>query len=111
MKQNIIAIDFDGTITEEGTYPIMGKVRNDAIKYINKLHDKGYILVLWTARKGKYFEEAVNVINEYNLPLILPPDNVYGKIEAAFYIDDRSLIGKLNWKTIYKYIIKNIKEE
>ena len=52
MKNKIIAIDFDGTITDDTPYPVCGNLRKEAVEYIQKLHKLGYTLVLWTARKG-----------------------------------------------------------
>ena len=31
-----------------------------------------------------------------------------GKLVANFYIDDRSTLGKLNWKKVYKFIVNNV---
>ena len=32
-----------------------------------------------------------------------------GKLEADFYIDDKSLIEPINWEKIYNYIIEKVK--
>ena len=111
MKNKIIAIDFDGTITDDTPYPVCGNLRKEAVEYIQKLHKLGYTLVLWTARKGEYYTECICKLQEWNIyeyfsfePLI----NSNGKIYADFYIDDRSLIEEINWQKIYKYIINNI---
>ena len=115
LKRNtnkVIAIDFDGTITEDSPYPKMGAIRESAKKYIKLLHDNGYTLLLWTARKGSYFSECVNTLNSvgllkyFTMPLISVMN--VGKVNADYYIDDRSIPGKINWKKTYKYIIKNI---
>lgn len=107
-----IAIDFDGTITEYSPYPIMGKIREAAKKYIKLLHSKGYKLVLWTARTGVYLHECLNALEDAELITYFElPYLASGKISADFYIDDRSVTGRIKWKKIYKYIIKNIKEK
>lgn len=109
----IIAIDFDDTITLPSNYPITGKLNPKAKKYIELLAKNGYECVLWTSRSGEYYEEACNLIKQWKLPISFDTEGKYikgstGKLNADFYIDDRSCIGKLNWKKIYKYIMKYI---
>lgn len=107
----IIAIDYDGTITDDTPYPKEAKIRPEAIKYIRLLYEKGYILVLWTARKEAYYFECITRLKKVDLYKYFTFNYDYGilgKIKADFYIDDKSVPGKLNWKQIYKHIIKNI---
>jgi len=111
MKNKIIAIDFDGTITDDTPYPVCGNLRTEAVIYIHKLYKLGYKLVLWTARKDKYYDECIYKLKEWNLYKYFSFDNLTntnGKIYADFYIDDRSLMEKIDWKKIYNYIINNI---
>jgi len=109
MKQKIIAIDFDGTITDDTPYPICGNLREEAAYYIMKLYDLDYTLVLWTARKGKDFTECINKLQSWGLLKYLHlPENVEGKIYADFYIDDKAIPGKINWNKLYNYICQNI---
>ena len=114
MNKKLIAIDFDETITDNTPYPIMGKVRSEALYYIPKLYDLGYTLILWTCRTGKWLDEAINYLQELNLMQYFEYINDDGlnrdsrKIVADFYIDDKSCMGEINWETVYKYIIKNI---
>ena len=108
----VIAIDYDGTITDNTPFPREGKIRKEAIKYIKKLYYNNYTLVLWTARKEPYYSECIERLKKENLYKFFTPNydkGVCGKINADFYIDDRAFIGKLNWKKVYKYIIKTIK--
>lgn len=111
----VIAIDFDNTITEPSPYPIMGSVRTEAIKYIKKLYDNGYTLILWTCRSGVYLEEAISALKLNNIFDCFKYINEDGqqhnhrKVIADFYIDDRSCIDNINWNSIYDYIINNIK--
>ena len=110
----VIAIDFDETITDNTPYPIMGNLRPEAIKYIKLLYFNGYTLILWTSRQDEYLQEALHLLNNNNLLKYFTFINDDGlnrncrKIVDDFYIDDRAYMGKLNWKKIYKYIIKNI---
>lgn len=115
LKTKLIAVDYDNTITLYAPYPHPAPLNPEAKKYLDKLHEQGYRLVLWSARVPHKYEEAYNrCINEFGLDY-LERDNdsiihgSTGKIVANFYIDDMSIPGKLNWKKIYKFIIKNIK--
>lgn len=107
-RQRIIAVDFDGTITDYSPFPITGKLRPEAVKYLNLLNEKGYDLVLWCARKGDDYNNAVALVKQWNLPVRIPKKEV-GKMVADFYIDDKSCLGKINWRRIYKYIIRTYK--
>ena len=105
----IIAIDFDDTITEPGTFPITAKVRKDAIKYITKLYLDGHKLILWTSRQGEYLDEALQILADCKLLHMFNKinENIDGrtsgrKIFADYYIDDKSM--KINWRKIYNKI-------
>ena len=50
LKAKIIAVDFDNTITLPCPYPNACKLDKRAKKYLDKLHEKGYRLILWSAR-------------------------------------------------------------
>lgn len=107
----VIAIDYDETITDNTPYPEEGKIRPEAIKYIKALFDKGYTLILWTARKEPYYSECIERLKKEDLYKYFNfnyESGPTGKIQADFYIDDRSCLGEINWKKIYNYIIKNI---
>lgn len=107
----IIAIDYDGTITDDTPFPLIGSIRPEARKYLKLFYEKGYTLVLYTCRKGDYYEECINRLREENLyqyfDFNYPIPN--GKLEANYYIDDRAIIGEINWELWYNYIVR--KEE
>lgn len=110
--KKIIAIDYDETITDNTPYPYEGNIRPQAIKYIKLLHDKGYTLVLWTSRKEKDYNKCIDRLQKENILQYFNFDDIEygysGKVIADFYIDDKGIPGKLNWRKIYKYIINNI---
>ena len=109
----IIAIDYDETITDNTPYPKEGRIRPEAVKYIKLLYNKGYTLVLWTSRKQPYFNQCIERLKKEDLYKYFTfryETTPTGKVPADFYIDDKSIPGKLNWRKIYKYIIHNIKE-
>lgn len=111
-NQKIIAVDFDDTITEHRPYPEKAPLNKTAKKYLDKLNNLGFKLVLWTARKGKDYEEAYDrCINEFGLTYLLKDNETFlhgesGKLIANYYIDDKSSFGKVNWKKTFKYILK-----
>lgn len=114
-KRNIIAIDFDGTITKWSPYPQIGEIRPEAIEYIKQLKKDGYKLVLWTCRQDHFLLEAINLLAQYDLLNCFDLINSDGikeskgrKIIAAFYIDDRAMLGEIRWTDVYYHIKQNI---
>lgn len=104
----VIAIDYDGTITDDTPFPYEGRIRKEARKYIQKLNELGYTLVLWSSRTDEYYDEVIERLKKENLYKYF--DFTYnkkgktGKLIADFYIDDKSITGKIKWKKIYRYI-------
>ena len=99
MKQNIIAVDFDGTLCEN-KWPEIGIPYEELIEYLKKRQANGEKLILWTNRVGNQLDEAVkwsaekglvfDAVNE-NLPEIVEAFGVDSrKIFANEYIDDRN---------------------
>ena len=95
-----VAVDFDGTIcTNE--YPNCGKVDRAMVRKLIKLRSKGNKLILWSCRRGRQLEEAVEYCRSYGLEFDKVNENLdeviesFGedtrKIVADFYIDDRNL--------------------
>uniref|UniRef100_UPI0040497DEB BT0820 family HAD-type phosphatase n=1 Tax=Gelidibacter sp. TaxID=2018083 RepID=UPI0040497DEB len=108
----IIAIDFDGTIVEDG-YPKIGKPRLFAFETLKRLQDDGHRLILWTYRSGLRLEEAVkfckeNGIQFYAVNKSFPEEQFdYSKsrkIYADLFIDDRNIGGVLGWGEVYQMI-------
>ena len=65
-KKPILAIDFDGTIVES-KYPDIGKPMLFAFETLKKLQEKGFILILWTYRRGKHLDEAVKFCRNHGI--------------------------------------------
>ena len=114
----IIAVDFDGTIVEH-KYPKIGQEIPFATTTLKMLIKERHRLILWTVRKGKELDEAVEWCRErgvefYAINKNYPEESVdnengYCKIDAELFIDDRNLGGIPDWGRIYD-MIKNDKK-
>ena len=114
----IISVDFDGTICEV-SYPTVGKERKGAKKYINKLYNTGYGVVINTCRTNESACAAIKFLKDRgikyhyfntNFPHLIEQ---YGtdcrKISADVYIDDKCLFEIPSWKIKYKIITNKFK--
>jgi hypothetical protein len=108
-----IAVDFDGTIVED-EYPKIGKPIIFAFETLKKLQGNGHRLILWTYRKGRMLEEAVQFCEENEVIFYAVnksfPEEEYDpeysrKINADFFIDDRNIGGLKSWGEIYQQLI------
>lgn len=109
----IIAVDFDGTIVEH-KYPEIGNERPFATYTLRKLIEERHRLILWTVRRGKELQEAVDWCKErgvefYAVNRNFPEETVeahggYSKINAELFIDDCNLGGIPDWGKIYQMI-------
>ncbi len=113
-KGLIIAVDFDGTIVEDG-YPGIGDPRLFAFETLKRLQADGHRLILWTYRHGKKLDEAVaycktNGIEFYAVNRSYPEEDsveeVSRKIHADLFIDDRNIGGILGWGEVYQMLTK-----
>lgn len=98
----IIAIDFDGTITNNPDI-IEGdlQIREDCARVLNKLHEDGVRLILWTCRTGHWLTQAKEFLVKENLIGVFEVINdhiseVYDKysetsrkVGADIYFDDK----------------------
>lgn len=116
----IIAVDFDGTIVEH-KYPQIGNEIPFAIDSLRKLTEQQHHLILWTVRRGKLLQEAVDWCKERGVEFyavnknfpeeVLENNDVFGKINADIFIDDRNLGGLPNWGKIYQMLQENLSWE
>jgi hypothetical protein len=112
----IIAVDFDGTIVEH-KYPGIGEELPFAVSTLRMLADRQHRLILWTVRRGRLLEEAVEWCRKRGLEFyavnknfpeeVLENNDCFGKINADVFIDDRNLGGIPDWGVIYKMISEN----
>jgi len=107
----IIAVDFDGTICEDG-YPGIGKPHIFAFETLKRMQDDGHRLILWTYRHGKKLQDAVEFCKENGIEFYavnksnpeqddVEPD-VSRKINADLFIEDRNFGGFPGWGEIYQ---------
>lgn len=103
IRAKIIAVDFDGTLIEEGKWPGIGATNEKVLNYCKTEQAKGTRIILWTNRVGEPLETAVKWCEEHGLRLDAVNDNVpesvefFGtntrKIYADEFIDDRMAKG------------------
>ena len=100
----IIAVDFDGTITNINTYPHIGTINDKAIEVLTKLQKNGHKIILWTCRNGDTLDDAVNACKDCGLIFDYinesPHETGSRKIVADIYIDDAVLGGITDWNKI-----------
>lgn len=102
MKQEIWAIDFDGTLCES-QWPDIGAPRLDVINAVKKAKQCGDKIILWTCREGERLKEAVEWCKKWEIEFDAVNDNLpemikkHGgnnsrKIFADYYVDDKNLM-------------------
>lgn len=92
--KRLVGIDFDNTLVEN-EYPKIGKLKIRMLEIIGNEQDKygkeNVDFILWTCRRGKELENAIEFIKENKLPIkyfneshpqALEYFNVVGKIPA-----------------------------
>lgn len=116
----IVAIDFDGTVTDENDYhnfTMDSPIKRGCVDVLQRLKSKGTIIILWTCRAGEDLEKAVKYCELHNVPIDFVNENVpwlieaWGhdsrKIYADYYIDDLAFDKsdfRIDWYEIESYI-------
>lgn len=103
MRAKIIAVDFDGTLIEEGKWPGIGATNEKVLDYCKSEQAKGARIILWTNRVGEPLKAAVKWCENNGLRLDAVNENLqesidfFGfntrKIYADEFIDDRMAKG------------------
>lgn len=101
----VIAVDFDGTLVENGDYPLARNPIIKNIQYIKKMKSEGHKIILWTCREKESLENAIKFCDYYGIELDAVNENIdvdakiktYGynsrKVYADIYIDDKVMKG------------------
>jgi len=113
----IICIDLDGTLIgykrgymKDGRF---GKVLPGVKKYLLKLKEDGWWVIIYTVRNGRDKIEQLLIgsgiykgmhYDTINKRRNVYPNSYYGKIGADVYVDDRAITFKGNWKKMYEEI-------
>ena len=107
-RRRIIAIDFDGTIVED-SWPAIGEVREGAFEVIQKLHDNGDAIIIWTCRIKESLKEAIAFLDENEVPYDAINSNVkeikldFNPTPKVYYdvlIDDRNYGPMPTWAEV-----------
>lgn len=106
----VIAVDFDGTLTDKNVFPQIGEMKEYAREAIHNLQAAGHKVVLWTCREGHYLDDAREWLNEHGIDLDFYNFSPYQlqsrKIVADVYVDDKNvfMVDNVNWHKIEEYI-------
>lgn len=116
-RKLVLAVDFDGTITNSDLYEL--KLNKHAKETINYLHDElNCEIIIWTCRANVDSYSSLNdaikflkandihydFVNE-NGSILKVWNTTSRKIFADFYIDDRSFLYEpVNWDKIEMFI-------
>ena len=119
-----IAIDWDGTIAEDNTYPNVSHAKPEALKCIKRMIADGYKLCIWTCRGGNHIEQIESLlsdngierkhyyINEHFEYFLDSFPEQSPKIYADVYIDDRNFrTTKIDWTDVEIAFFGNIASE
>lgn len=108
-----IAVDIDSTLLiGHYNYPEAGRPNMDLINALNKFHDEGGTIVLWTLREDELLPPALKVLDEAGLKYDYINENIpkrmakWGKdprkIAASYYMDDKN-IGMLEFMKMVEF--------
>lgn len=107
----VIAVDFDGTITEKNIFPEIGKAREHAFEAIRHFQELGHKCILWTCRYRRSLNEAIQFLLDNGIRMDGYNSNLYPlnsrKIVADVYIDDKNvfMVDDVDWYKIEEYIL------
>lgn len=117
----ILCIDFDGTIADTD-FPEINGIYPDAKKYVNKLYEEGYYIIVWTCRTSIHELEAeawlfdngikfhkINDTNPHSELVFGDPVKEGKKVFADCYIDNMNVFGMKPWSEIYDWVKENVK--
>ena len=107
----VIAVDFDGCITDRNCFPDISELRPHVVEAIKNLQAHGHTCILWTCREGIYLEKAISYLHEHDINLsgynFSPYQLQSRKIVADVYIDDKNvfMVDNVDWYKIEEYIL------
>ena len=117
MKLKIICFDIDNVICKTNTtknYSKSGPIKKN-IKVINEAYNKGFNIILYTARYMGRCNGSISKVKKHIKPFTLKQlkkwgvkyHKIYfGKPSFDLFIDDKSLFFKRNWSKLLKKKLK-----
>ena len=93
--ERVIAVDFDGTITETDTFPEIKSINETVVYALKNAKSKGAKIILWTCRSGENLVAAVKKCYELGITLDAVNENL-PEVKAYFGYDTRKV-----WATEY----------
>lgn len=116
-KRYTIAVDLDGTICEYDGWKgedHFGALRNGVAQAMQKLHDEGNHIIIWTCRgaadKVRTFLTNNKIPFDYINENPNQPEGNSAKINADVYIDDKSIDGRQEWPAILSQTNERLRE-
>lgn len=110
-KRKKIAVDFDGTITDD-VFPDVGNPKEGVIEALQTLSKAGFEIIVHTCRTGSYFKDVLDDdqferVRDYMEYYNMPFDKIWvpNKPIASAYIDDKAIRYKNNWAEITNSLI------
>lgn len=96
MDKKIIAVDFDGTLTNGSKFPDIGTPNYAVIDKVISLQQQGWIAILWTVRDRGHLAKAVQWCKTHGIVFDRVNENydtrsASPKVYADVYLDDRSM--------------------
>lgn len=89
-----LAVDFDGTLAESMPDYSIGPPITENIAKLLKCSEKGYKIIIHTARHWEEYKPIEEWLDQYNVPY---KAIVCGKVLAHRYIDDRNIDINKEW--------------
>ena len=109
----MLVVDFDGTIVDSA-YPDIGKPKPGVKEALQELQAEGYRICIFSARNSNdsdthKLQEMRHALDTYGIPYDIIDEGKSGKPIADYYIDDRAIEFKDDWKAVVERI-KNRKD-
>ena len=97
-----VIIDLDGTIcSEEKQFSrALAKIKDGAKECLEKLREKGYKIIIYSARTWAEYEMTENWLKENKVPY---DQIILGKPQGDYWIDDRAIRFR-SWEKVIKEI-------
>ena len=125
-KKFIVGVDFDGTITSDVNWEFNFKLRPYSLDALIGIKGLGGLIWIYSGRSNSQmrdevlirhgvdcYEEMVEKLQEFEIPydkILTPEDLKYGKPICDFFVDDRSIGFKGDWKWIFEEIKKKVED-